>query len=72
MRSFDYSKLKGRIVEKCGTMQHFADEMGWSMSTNGKKLSNKVAWAQDEILQACAILDIAREEITVYFFTLEC
>lgn len=72
MRLFDYSKLKGRIVEKLGTMQRFAYDMGWSLSTNGKKLSNKAAWAQDEILKACAILNIELRDIPLYFFTLDC
>lgn len=67
---FDYSKLKGKIVEKYGTNQAFAAAMGWSFSTNGKKLSQKARWDQDEILRACSLLEIDHGDILDYFFRL--
>ena len=39
---YDYSKLKGRIVEKNGIYSNFGDAMGWSPVTRTKKLAGKV------------------------------
>ena len=51
----DYSKLNGRIVEKCGTQAVFADRMGLSERTVSLKLNNKVAWKQPEMQKAAEI-----------------
>lgn len=69
--SFKYNKLLGRIKEKCGTQQAFAEKMGLSLQTINAKLSGKVNWKQDEILKACDILDIETRDIPVYFFDVE-
>ena len=37
---YDYSKLNGRIVEKCGTQANFAEMMGLSERTISLKLNN--------------------------------
>ena len=67
--SFDYSKLKGRIVEKCGTSGKFAELMGLSERTMSLKLNNKVVFRQNEIVKAVDILSLSDDEITRYFFT---
>ena len=69
---FDFSKLKGKITEKCGTNSVFAEKMGWSMKTNGLKLSGGTNWSADEILLACEILNIEKDMIPAYFFRLAC
>lgn len=69
--SFKYNKLLGRIKEKCGTQQAFAEKMELSLQTINAKLSGKVNWKQDEILKACDILDIDTADIPVYFFDVE-
>lgn len=68
---FDYSKLRGRIVEKFGTCTKFAASMGRSKVWASTRLNNVVPWTSDEIAEACKAerLDIAPEEITDYFFT---
>ena len=66
----DYSKLKGRIVEKNGTFGNFGYAMGWSPVTRTKKLAGKVDWTQADIEKAITILDIDRTSIPEYFFTL--
>lgn len=68
---YDYSKLRGRIVEKLGTQAKFAEEMDCSERTCSLKLNGKVPWTQPEIIKACKILDIAEGEIGAYFFTLK-
>lgn len=67
--SFDYSKLKGRIVEKYGTIEQFSEAMGLSVNTISKYLNNKVPWKQTNINAAVRVLDIQPEEISLYFFT---
>lgn len=66
--AYDYSKLKGRIVEKFGKQQSFAAAMGWSERTCSLKLSNQVFWKQPEISLASQLLDIDRQNIQDYFF----
>lgn len=69
--AYDYSKLNGRIVEKCGTQAVFADRMGLSERTVSLKLNNKVAWKQPEMQKAAVILEFLETEIQTYFFTMK-
>ena len=69
MMAFDYSKLRGRITEKCGTIGIFSKRIGISQLTAGKKLNGKSDWSQDEIVKACNVLDIRICEVPDYFFT---
>lgn len=66
--AFDYSKLKGRIVEKFGTQANFADKMGMSERTLSLKLAGKRAWKQPEMREAITALDLLPEDIQEYFF----
>ena len=67
--TFDYSKLRGRIVEKCGSQKVFAELLGVSEPTLTAKLNCKRYFTQGEILKAAGILEILPEFITAYFFT---
>lgn len=69
--AYDYSKLSGRIVEKCGTQGAFAEKMGVSERTISLKLNNKIAFKQPEIQKALSILGLTESDIQVYFFTLK-
>lgn len=66
---FDYSKLRGRIVEKYRKLGTFAEAMGWSIQTQQKKLSGSIAWTQDDIIKAIVLLDLEASDIPTYFFT---
>lgn len=68
---YNYSKLRGKAIEKCGTLGKFAGIMGISKVSVSNKLMNKTPWGQDEIVKACNILDIKPKEIGAYFFTEE-
>jgi hypothetical protein len=68
---FDYSKLRGRIVEKFGVLSAFAKAMGFSDGTLSSKLSSKTYFTTEEVVSACEILDIPLEEIQLYFFALK-
>ena len=69
--AFNYSKLKGRIIEKYGTQSNFAKEYGISNNTMSLKLNNQVRFTTDDIAKMVKLLDIDEREIGVYFFTLE-
>lgn len=65
---FDYSALKGKIKEKCGTQANFAQKMGRSNVSISEKLNSKKGWTQEEICRASELLDIAPILIESYFF----
>ena len=69
--AYDYAKLNGRIIEKCGTQAKFAEKMGLSERTVSLKLNNKVAWKQTEMQKAVIILELPANEIQAYFFTMK-
>lgn len=66
--AFDYSKLKGRIIEKFDSQGRFAEAMDWSERTLSLKMSGKVPWKQSDICKAIELLELAEEDIPVYFF----
>ena len=68
---FDYSKLRSRIIEKCGTIADFATKMGWSRVSASNKLNGLIPWSQEQILKACPILDIDIEDIYRYWFRIQ-
>lgn len=70
--NFDYRKLRGRIVEKFGSIKAFADAYGISTVTMSNKLNGKVAISQDDIVKmaSCEMLDIPPSRYHEYFFTL--
>lgn len=70
-RNYDYSKLRGRIVEKLGSIKKYAELLKLSDTSISNKLSNKTPFNQDEILKSIEsdVLDIDVTEIPIYFFT---
>ena len=66
---FDYSKLRGRIVEKYRTITAFAEELGIAVQTISAKLNGEIGITKTETLTWCELLDISIEELGVYFFT---
>ena len=68
---FNYSKLRGRIIEKYGSQSDFAKAFGCSDRTLSLKMNGKRPWKQTEILSAIKLLELSEEDIQDYFFTLE-
>lgn len=68
---FDFSKLRGRIVEKFGTCAAFAAAVGLPESSVSYRLNNRVPIDSEEIVlwSRPEMLDIPAEELHVYFFT---
>lgn len=68
---FDFSKLRGRIREICGTEENWAKMMGFSNWSKSMKLNNKSYFTSEEIIRCCEILKIKRDEIGIYFFNIK-
>jgi hypothetical protein len=68
---FDYSRLRGRIIEKYGTFTAFATATGQKKSNLSAKLHNNVRITFEEVLgwSAPDKLDIHPAEIHAYFLT---
>ena len=65
---FDYSKLKGRIIEMYGNQGAFAVALGVSKNTLSKKMQNKIRFTSSDIIKITEMLNIPKEEIGNYFF----
>lgn len=69
--AFDYSKLRGRIVEKYGSQIEFAKAMNWSERTLSKKITGKISWKQTDICTAIELLGLSESDIQDYFFNVK-
>ena len=69
--SWDYSKLRGRIIEKYGSMTKFAEAVGLSKSALSRKLNNFSSFNQEDIELFRGALEIEQSDIGTYFFTVE-
>jgi len=67
--SWDYSKLRGKIREVCGTQDAFADRIGIGRVSLSQRLNNALDFSQDEMFKSCEVLSIDKSEIPVYFFS---
>ena len=65
---YDYSKLRGKIVEIFGSNDAFAKAFPMSERTLSMKMNSQRGWSQNQILHACDLLGIAFSDIPEYFF----
>lgn len=65
----DYSKLRGRIVEKYGTLTEFSKHIKISRVALNGKLHDQIKISRDDILEWSKLLDIPQDELGAYFFT---
>lgn len=66
---FDYSKLRGKIREVCGTQDIYAEKIGLGRVSVSKRLNNSVEFTQMEMLRSTKVLGIEVIDIPAYFFT---
>ena len=50
MVEFTYVKLRGRIIEKYGTLGRFADEVGLSRVSVSKKMNGESQFSKNDIV----------------------
>ncbi|MBE6537968.1 MAG: DUF739 family protein [Ruminococcaceae bacterium] len=65
---YDYSKLSGKIKEKCGTQANFAKKIKLSERSLSLKLNNIRPFKQSEMQAAIEVLDIPECQLSDYFF----
>lgn len=65
----NYPKLRGKIAEKYGSSLDFARRLGYSPGTVSGKLNGKIEFSRSDIISWAEALDIPREQILDYFFT---
>lgn len=68
---FDFSALRGRIVERFGTCTALAAAVGMKPDVLSSRLSNSTKFKPEEIYALCEpdVLDIPEAGIRKYFFT---
>jgi len=66
--AFDYSRLRGRIIEKYGTQGAFSRALGVSERTMSLKLNNRIFFSQDEINKSLFLLGLSICDVQEYFF----
>lgn len=66
---FDNSKLRGRIVEKFGTIENFSKAINKNRSTVSMILNDKAAIDRKDVMLFCSALNIERRDIVDYFFS---
>ena len=69
MPEMDYSKLIGRTAEFGYTQKALAEKIGLSESHFCQKINGHYSFKQNEIRSICEVLEIASDEIGLYFFT---
>jgi len=76
MIKYDYSLLRGKIIEAFGNNKNFVKQLnkiGLKICavTFYSRISNETEFRQHEIQKICVLLNIPIEQIGVYFFTLK-
>ena len=66
--SFDNSKLRGRIVERFGTIDNFSKAVGRNRSSISRMLNEKAPMDRGDIFLFHTALGIGNDEIGDYFF----
>lgn len=66
--TFNYNKLRGRIVEKFGTQREFAKKLGTAEQTVNAKLAGRIKFSIADVLKWAELLEIDQNEIGIYFF----
>lgn len=68
---YDFSKLRGKIIEKFNSYSAFAEYIGWHNSRVSKVLNNNSGLTMDDIVVWANALGILIDEIGAYFFTVK-
>lgn len=66
---YSYNKLRGKIVEKYGSQEKFAEVLEISKNSLSKKMNCKTGFSQSDIIKWSELLGIDSSEYGVYFFT---
>ena len=65
---YTYDKLRGKIIEKYGNQEKYAEVLGISTNSLSKKMTGKTGFSQKDIVEWARLLDIDKSEYGQYFF----
>lgn len=65
---YSYDKLRGRIVERYGSQEKYAEVLGISANSLSKKMTGKTGFSQKDIVLWSELLEISKSEYGEYFF----
>jgi len=65
---FKYAKLRGRIVEKYGTLERFSNVVALSTVAVSKKLNGRTQFSAADMELWCQKLTIDLKDVGEYFF----
>lgn len=65
---YSYDKLRGRIVERYGSQEKYAEALGISTNSLSKKMTGKTGFSQKDIVLWSELLEISKSEYGEYFF----
>lgn len=65
---YSYDKLRGRIIEKYGSQERFAEALDISTNSLSKKMTGKTGFSQKDIVEWSRLLQIDKSEYSEYFF----
>ena len=65
---YTYDKLRGRIIEKYGSQEKYADVLGISTNSLSKKMTGKTGFSQKDITIWADLLLLDKAEYGEYFF----
>ena len=68
---FQYNKLLGRMTEKKVIQKRAASALSISENSFTNKIKGRSNFTSEEIATLCDLLDIEKDEIGTYFFTVE-
>lgn len=68
---FDFKLLKLKIKEVFDTQAKFAEAIEMGLVSVNQRLNNVICWSPADIIKACDVLKIPRNEIYKYFFTVK-
>lgn len=63
-----YAKLRGRIVEKYGSISAFTELLNISLTQVSKKLNGVSGFSQEDIVEWAKLLEIDLADVGLYFF----
>ena len=68
---YDYSRLRGRIVEKFGNNTAFFKVADITPVQGSKKLNGKAGFSQDDMVKWSGLLELDLKDIGPFFCTLK-
>ena len=68
MQNRDYSFLRGKIIENCGTLANFAEKLGVSKQCLSDKLNKKGCFSQVQMEKTISILNLSEGDVLKCFF----